>query len=437
VTVIPNALQTYLTIRSALASSRWSQEKVRRRQEERLGKLLSHAYANVPLYRKLYDEAGFHPSDFRSLDDLTKIPVLQKKRLQGSRPDEVVAQDVDLSRCTTVTTSGSTGSPLKVYLGPWEQHWQRSTAWRILFEHGFRWTDRTLEIRMTFGRQFALQRLGIAPKDWVSILEPPEFWAKRFHEKQHEVVVASASTLHAMAEAVEASKLKTARPRIIISDSETLSPATRRLVKGVVGTEPVDVFGLVELSNFAWQCEERRGFHISADSHIVEVAAPTGEPGPLIATDLGMWTMPIIRYDTGDSAEAAREPCPCGRILPLLRCVYGRAVDSVLLPDGGRLFWPFFHEVLGGYGGLSRWRVVQHGQRHLEIQLVLSPDRISLLKTIELDLRRALPHEVELKVATVDDIPLKPGEKVRMVISRIDSQSEINTGGRGFRLGAC
>ena len=44
-------------------------------------------------------------------------------------------------------------------------------------------------------------------------------------------------------------------------------------------------------------------------------------------------------------------------------------------------------------------------------QLVLSPDRISLLKTIELDLRRALPDEVELKVAMADDIPIKPRGK--------------------------
>lgn len=418
--MILNGIQTYRAIKSALKSSRWPLEKLRRRQEERLGKLLSHAYTNVPLYRKLYDEAGFRPGDFRSLEDLDKIPVLRKIRLKEASPEEVVAQGVDISRCETVKTSGSTGTPLKIYLGPNEQQWQRAAAWRILFEHGFRWTDRTLEIRMTFGRRFSIQKLGIAPKDWVSILEPPESWAKCFSEKKHEVIAASASTLHAMAEAVETLGLETTRPRIIVSDSETLSPATRQLIRRVFGTDPVDVFGLVEVSNFAWQCEERRGFHVSADSHIAEVAAPPAQAGPLIATDLGMRTMPIIRYDTGDLAEVDPEPCPCGRSLPMLGCIYGRAVDSVVLPGGGRLLWPFFHEVLGGYDELSQWRIIQDDERHLRVQLVLSRNDADLPERIRSALGSALPKGIEFNIERVDMIPVKPGEKIRMVISQVD-----------------
>src|SRR5262249_35847397 len=158
--------------------------------------------------------------------------------------------------------------------------------------HGFRWTDRTLEIRMTLGRRFFVQRFGFAPKEWVSILDPPESWARRLAETQPQVVVASAGTLHALAEAMATLNLNLARPPIVVSDSATLTPAVRRLVHRVLGTDPVDVFGLVELSNFAWECEQHCGFHVSADSHIVEIDAPHGKPGPIIATALHMWTMP-------------------------------------------------------------------------------------------------------------------------------------------------
>ena len=146
----------------------------------------------------------------------------------------------------------------------------------------------------------------------------------------------------------------------------------------VLGTDPIDVFGLVELSNFAWECELREGFHVSTDSHIVEVDASPGKPGPLIATALGMWTMPIIRYATGDLAELDSRPCPCGRGLPLLKHLYGRAVDSVLLPRGGRLFWPFFHEVLGRYPELRQWRVVQEDAGRLRLQVVV-PEVVALV----------------------------------------------------------
>src|SRR5262245_16796160 len=425
-------VKTIRLIYAALASSQWSPQKRQCLQEGRLRKLLFHAYRNVPLYRMLYDEAGFRPEEFRSLEDLKKIPILQKQHLKAARPEEVVARGIDPRRCEMIPTSGSTGMPLQIYLGPSEQRWQRAVAWRILFEHGFRWLDRTLEIRVTMGRRFFVQRLGVAPKEWVSLLDPPESWARRLAETRQEVVIAGAGTLQALAEAVEGLGLEPPRPRIVISDSETLTPATRRLVRRALGTDPIDVFGLVELSNFAWECEQRRGFHISADSHIVEVDAPSGAPGPVIATALGMRTMPIIRYDTGDLAEVESRPCLCGRSLPLLGRIYGRAADSVVLPGGNRLFWPFFYEVLGGYHELRQWRILQEDTRCLRLQVVLPGDNVGLLVRVEADLRRALPDEVGLRIERVATIPLAPGEKTRMVISQLSAaaREEPATGSR-------
>lgn len=416
--------KTVRLIRQALASSRWRREDLRQVQEERLRNLLMHAYQNVSLYRGLYKEAGYHPEEFRSLDDIDKIPILQKNRLKQARPEEVVEQGVDPYRCGVVETSGSTGTPLRIFLGALDQQWQRVVAWRILFEHGFRWTDRTLEIRMTFGRQFFVQRLGIAPKEWCSILDPPEFWAQRIVETRPDVIVAGAGTLHALAETVQTLGLNLPSPRLVVSDSETLSPATRQLVRRALGRDPVDVYGLVELSNFAWECERRSGFHVSADSHIVEVAAASGEPGSIITTALGMWTMPMIRYETGDLAEVETTSCPCGRTLPLLRRIYGRRVDSVALQDGRRIFWPFFHEVLGRYDELGQWRIMQDEINEIHLQIVVTNNAQGLLSRIESDLQAVLPGEIHLRVERVETIPLSPGEKTRMIISKVGTANE-------------
>ena len=416
--------KTVRLIRQALASSRWRREDLRQVQEERLRNLLMHAYQNVPLYRGLYTEAGYHPEKFRSLDDIDKIPILQKDRLKQASPEEIVAQGIDPHRCGVVETSGSTGTPLRIFLGAIDQQWQRVVAWRILFEHGFRWTDRTLEIRMTFGRTFSVQRLGIAPKEWCSILDPPEFWAQRMVETRPDVIVAGAGTLQALAETVQTLGLNLPSPRLIVSDSETLSPATRQLVRRALGRNPVDVYGLVELSNFAWECERRSGFHVSADSHIVEVAAASGEPGPIITTALGMWTMPMIRYETGDLAEVETTLCPCGRTLPLLKRIYGRRVDSVALQDGRRIFWPFFHEVLGRYDELGQWRILQDEINEVHLQIVVTNNVQGLLSRIESDLQAVLPGEIRLRVERVETIPVSPGEKTRMIISKVGTAIE-------------
>jgi phenylacetate-CoA ligase len=419
-----NGWYTFRSIRRALVASRCAPELLRQAQEQQLRDLLAHAYQHVPLYRALYKEYGFHPQEFRSMDDLNKVPVLEKGRLKAASPTEVVAAGTDLHRCARVETSGSTGTPLCMFLGSEDQLWQRSAAWRILFEHGFRWTDRTMEIRMTFGQRYLIQRLGIAPKEWVSILQPPEQWALRLVETRPEVIVAGAGTLQALAEAVGTLNLELPSPRLIISDSETLPPATRCFVRQVLGTDPIDVYGLVELSNFAWECEERSGFHVSADSHIVEIDSSMGAPGTLIATALGMRTMPIIRYNTGDLAEWETKPCACGRHLPLLRRIYGRAVDSVVLRDGSRLFWPVFHEIFGRYADLRQWRILQDKVQEIRVQVVTAHDTVTLVRRLEEDLAKTLPGDVRFRFEIVPRIPVAPGEKTRMIISKVNAPTQ-------------
>jgi phenylacetate-CoA ligase len=419
--MIRNGFKTVQLLRAGLASSHAAPEKLRGQQETRLRELLSHAYRNVPLYRKLYDRAGFHPDRFRTLDDLPLIPLLEKRLLKAAPQSDVIAAGTRPTECKVVATSGSTGTPMKVYLDATDQRWQRVTAWRILFENGFRWTDRTLEIRMTPGPTSFVQSLGVAPKDWLSILDAPETWARRLIAKKHEVIVAGASTLVALAEVIESRGLRVPAPRLVISDSETLYPAARQTIRRVLSTDPVDVFGLVELSNFAWQCERRAGFHVSADSHIVEVAAPPGETGPLIVTDLDLRTTPMIRYATGDMAEYDTGPCACGRTLPVLRRVHGRAVDSVTLPTGRRLFWPFFHEILGAYDEVRQWKVIQDAPGHVRVVLAAAPSNGQLLRRIEADIVGRLPEPIAVGLECVDAIPVSPGEKVRAVISRIEA----------------
>lgn len=408
-------------IRQARAASYWPPEKLRAHQEHHLRLLLEHAYANVPLYRRLYDEAGFRPEQFRSLADVKRIPLLRKGVLKAAAAHDVLAGGTDRSQCTVVCTSGSTGVPLKMYLGPFETQWQRAAAWRILFEHGYRWTDRTLEIRMTPGPSHWMQKLGIAPKDWLSILDPPLFWAQCLAKKKHQIIVASATTLGALAEAVESAGLEVKAPRLIISDSETLPPSARELVHRVLKTDPIDVFGLVEVSNFAWQCELRSGYHVSADSHLVEIDAAPGDIGPMIITDLQMRTMPIIRYDCGDMAQSMREgqTCGCGRTLPIIPQVFGRAIDSVLLPDNRRLYWPFFHEILGAQEEILQWRVTQTSAREIRLQLALLDREMDRTESIAAEIRKQLPRDIELVTELVERFEYAPNQKVRQVISHI------------------
>lgn len=412
--MLREALTTWWLLHRARASSQRPPQWFRRRQEATLRRLLVHAYRNVPLYRRLYDEAGFRPEMFRTLDDLERIPPLTKAALKAARDGEAVARGVDRNSCTVASTSGSTGMPLRIVLGPFERCWNRAVAWRILFEHGFRWTDRTLEIRMSHQQAHPVQRLGLAPKDRLSILADPAAWARQLVQRRHACVVAGAGTLELLAEAVAGQPVRP--PRVLISDSEPLTPRARARVREGLGSDPVDVYGLEEVSNFAWECEQHAGLHVSADSHLVEVEAPHGDTGPLRVTALGMWTMPIIRYETGDLAAWATAPCRCGRTLPLLAAVHGRAVDSIPIGDGRRLLWPFFHERLGSEADVLCWQVRQQSSTHIVVLVVLRQPTADAVATLAARLRHRLPPGLHVAVQAVAAIPLEANGKRRLVI---------------------
>lgn len=67
-----------------------------------------------------------------------------------------------------------------------------------------------------------------------------------------------------------------------------------------------------------------------------------GETGRVVATNLHNFATPTIRMDPGDLATVGA-PCPCGRGLPVLARIDGRARDLMTLPDGHRIL-PSFDE---------------------------------------------------------------------------------------------
>ncbi|WP_031500855.1 phenylacetate--CoA ligase family protein [Bryobacter aggregatus] len=407
--MIRNGIQTICGIRNALASSYWPRERFPVHQLRLLQRLLEGAYAQVPFYRQHFDQHGFHPKQLKSLADLARVPMLQKQQIRETPPREMIASGIALEHCNMVSTSGSSGIPLRILLDQAGQRAQRVAAWRILFEHGFSWTDRTMEIRMTKGTIHPVQRLGIAPKTWLSILDDPQDWVRTLLAERPAFLVASAGTLRTLATVCPPLRVP---PRVVISDGETLYPADRALIQRRLGVNPIDVYGLVELSDFAWECEAHVGFHISADSHIVEVIE-----GEIVVTDLNQTGMPMIRYRTGDLGEwkpqSFHSSCVCGRTNPVLQVIHGRAMDSVHLPSGRTLHWEFFHEVLGRYTRLRQWRVIQQPDQSLIVQLATE---MSELPHIEEAISANLPERVAFECEAMERIPIRIGEKFRAVI---------------------
>ncbi len=75
----------------------WSREQLMAHQSERLSALLEHAYANVPYYRKVFDELRLKPADIRRPADLEILPFLTREIIRENTSD-LIAKNYPESR---------------------------------------------------------------------------------------------------------------------------------------------------------------------------------------------------------------------------------------------------------------------------------------------------------------------------------------------------
>jgi phenylacetate-CoA ligase len=163
-----------------------------------------------------------------------------------------------------------------------------------------------------------------------------------------------------------------------------------------------------------------------AESTILEVLDSGGRPckpgeiGRVVVTDLINFATPIVRYDTGDYAEAAG-PCPCGRGLPTLKHVMGRERNLIVMPDGNRV-WP--HLATSRFRDIApilQYQFIQHDLEHIEARFVaasrLGSEQEDRLKAA---LQETLGYPFMITFTYFsDEIPRSAGGKLEQFISKV------------------
>lgn len=91
-------------------SETWSLEDLEKYQLEKLQELLQFAYHYSPFYKKHFDRHGFSISDLKSLDDIHKIPTINKRDLLDHTKE--IHTQYPFKKIIKATTSGSTGESL-------------------------------------------------------------------------------------------------------------------------------------------------------------------------------------------------------------------------------------------------------------------------------------------------------------------------------------
>jgi len=193
-------------------------------------------------------------------------------------------------------------------------------------------------------------------------------------------------------------------------------PATRAAIEAAYSAVAYDHTGMTELGPTGFSCSARDGVHLVESEFIFEVL-PGGE---LVATNLGRWGSPLIRYRTGDRIEVASEPCSCGSpLLKILGGIHGR-VDDMFTVRGVNLYPSQVEDIVRRYPEVSEFVIEHRRERRMdEVALLLETSLASFSsERLEADLRQALGVRLECRVVPAGTLPrseLKSRRIVRVI----------------------
>jgi phenylacetate-CoA ligase len=428
-----------------LNRTQWlSPSDLRELQDEKLTRLVRHAYREVPYYRERMKALKVTPEDIRGQADLHKLPYLTKNDVRENLHFDILSRNHDKNSVLKITTSGSTGEPFVCYADRAQLEFRWAATLRSQEWTGYRFGDPCVRLwHQTIGMnksQEVREKLDaiLTRRTFIPVFEMNDAALEKMFRTIED---AKPVLLDGYAEALDliAHYLKrrpqglAVKPKALMTSAQTLPEPSRKLIEEAFGCKVFDKYGSREFSGIAYECEAHAGHHIVGEGYLVEVLkggepAKPGEAGEVVITDLNNYCLPFIRYRIGDLAVAMdnSRPCACGRGLPLLGAIEGRVQSIILGADGRYLPGSFFPHVLKDYDHAVRlFQIEQDRPGHMLFRVVKGGRYSDETLREILALFRQYLGDIEIEVAFVDNVELvRTGKRMASVSKlKVDFQA--------------
>jgi len=429
-----------------LKALQWrSQSELEARALERLRGLLRHAAAHVPHYRDLFRRVGMEPEDIRTLSDLSHLPITTKADLRAGFPARTTAHNLPEHRRRKMLTSGSTGLPFEFY---WDrscaellrgtalffQEWAGAAIWdtRILIASpAYFYTNIARESRF---RQL-IRRIVLGER--TVNLPANELTTAKFRTLVNQgarrgryLIRSYPSSIVPLASQLWEERMTLPRyPTVVLTFAETLTATDAASIRQTFRCAVANYYSSWEVPQLAQTCPDNPAFlHVNADRVILRVvrpdgtAAPPGEPGHAVVTDLANYVMPFINYFIDDEVIAG-PPCPCGRGFPTLASIEGRGMEVIQTPRGARInggvLGQFLAFVVGVIPYIIEYQAVQEVPDEVRLRVVPTARfTAEFAAKLRDEIETFLGPGVIVNVEPVDRIPREPSGK-RLIIKSL------------------
>jgi len=448
-------------------------EKIQRRADKRLKKLVKLAKERAPFYAKLYSHIDVE--NFK----LTDLPPTTKELLMENFTDTLTVDDVDFdevkafiedpsrigefykNKYVLVHTSGTTG--IKGYFvyskGGWAMiqalYLQRCRRDTRVFPDIITRIFNPIRYAMIIpvgGHYATLLAERISPSKLkgvyyriklLSILDPLDKVLAELNEFQPEMLHGYPTYMEKLAYEKIKGSLNIS-PEFVSVASETLTDQARALLERAFGVQVANYYGTTECVQLAFECEHKR-MHLHQDWAFMEPVDEDDNPVPpgveshhVLITNLYNPVQPIIRYRLDDVVVwEADQRCECGSPLPVVRII-GRAYDNFWVTDKFGQYTSFapigLQVILIEVDGLRAFQMIQEERNRVRMLYVADegfpPEDVGAQIKRKLDkyfIEQNLDGCIEMSLEHVHEIPRDPvSGKVKLFYSKVGVPDEVS-----------
>jgi len=431
-----------------------SDEELEKFRNKRFQRIVKYAYS-VPLYHDLYKKAKIYPDDIKGLDDISKLPFVSKNELEKYYPDGLVSSKIKKDKLIQVSTSGTTGRSLSIFVDLHDVVKGLFGYIRMLKEYGINWRKDKLTIIGDFSPhtvESGYINRGILPRiensyifkniQWLDTNRRPEDLIKEINSFKPDFLGAYVGMLGHIALLKDKGLGEDINPRVIGTTGSVIDYSLREFVGNVFNASLFETYASTEAGPIAFQCKNGE-YHILSDYVHLEVVENKDnvheeEPGHISLTKLYGIGTPIIRYTAMNDIVALKsKKCNCGMSGNLLKKVYGRDILSLYLPDGKvllpssitQIFSKILYELKTNK--VVDLQVIQYDFKNIEVKVVFdkklrnkSPSNKKVFSLIEEGFKEKMGSDIKIGIKEVGKINRKDSR----IITKIDRNKFNITG---------
>jgi phenylacetate-CoA ligase len=364
-----------------------------------VARIVEFAVAAVPFYRDRFRKRGLTAEVIRRPEDLLALPLLTKQDVIESgdllTPERLPDGEVHFG---SARSSGTTGRPVMVRMTRSQMIlytllWHRQARWfrmdpagrlcQILARNDVdQKADGTPHPDGVIRRWPRWRHLGAffetGPEFGFNRTNPVDRKVKWLQQLEPDFLICDPGLMEELALA-NGGRSPCSRLQGLVAISSQLTDSLREQLARFYGVPIYQTYGLNEIGKVAVRCNAGR-YHVHTEHCLVEIVDDNGRPtapggvGRIVVTATRNFAMPLIRYDTGDLAQAVEGPCPCGRMLPSFGEIAGRYRRYGGLPRGTEqrvrvLLRAFSSCPVEDLSFLRQYQIHQHRDQHLELRL--------------------------------------------------------------------